>query len=317
MRPIVSIIIPAYNCADVISPAIESAVRQTYSPCEVIVIDDGSTDDTEARIAPYRDVVKFVRTPNRGGNFARQHGADISAGKYLQFLDADDYLDLDKIEVQAQMLEASPSAGCVFGKVRILQEVADGTILNRGEFGADSGHDLCSDWLMGHVAQTNSVLWKREFFDEIGGWNLAMKSIQDKEIAMRAIMANEQQIIYDPTPRAIWLKSPRNSVSKAISSTSALASLDLTEVFIDWLEKRPDFDRLHRYIAQSLWGGVVCLSGCDKRLAAARLSRYRRLGYIRWRDLLIMGKFSALTAVVGVPAALTLKALFQRRSITC
>jgi glycosyltransferase involved in cell wall biosynthesis len=311
MRPIVSIIIPAYNCADFISQAIESAIRQTYSPCEVIIIDDGSTDDTEARIAPYRDVVKFVRTPNRGGNFARQHGADISSGKYLQFLDADDYLDLDKIEVQVQMLEASPFAGCVFGKVRILEEATGGAFVNGGMFGMDDGADLRRAWIAGPVAQTNSMLWRREFFERIGGWNLSLKSLQDKEIAMRAIMADQTKILYDVIPRAVWRKSSRESVSKIKSCSSALASLDLKEVFIEWLEAQSECDRLHRDIAATLWNGVVALSRHDKDLAAFKLSRYRRRGYIGWRDLLLTDKLSLLTVFTRLPAALRLQMLLR------
>jgi LmbE family N-acetylglucosaminyl deacetylase/GT2 family glycosyltransferase len=89
-RPTFSIVISTYQLADVVTEAVESALAQTVPPLEVIVCDDGSTDDTEAALAPYRDRIVYMRKENGGLSSARNAGARIASGDFLAFLDADD-----------------------------------------------------------------------------------------------------------------------------------------------------------------------------------------------------------------------------------
>jgi glycosyltransferase involved in cell wall biosynthesis len=117
--PLVSIVIPAFNSCDYIVDAIESALAQTYSSIEVIVVDDGSTDQTRETL---NDLAKSGRIhyhfqPNRGLGAARNTGIRLSQGQYLQFLDADDLISPTKIERQVLLLESSPQmaiCGCDF-----------------------------------------------------------------------------------------------------------------------------------------------------------------------------------------------------------
>lgn len=95
---LVSIIIPCFNAEQYISEAIESALNQTYGAIEVIVIDDGSTDNSTDIIARYNKQVCFVKQENGGPGAARNRGLDLAKGDYIQFLDADDLLGPDKIE---------------------------------------------------------------------------------------------------------------------------------------------------------------------------------------------------------------------------
>jgi glycosyltransferase involved in cell wall biosynthesis len=104
--PIVSIIIPTYNDWPVVCDAIDSALNQTYKNIEVIVIDDGSTDNTEKYLKDkYKDRIAYVCQVNKGPGSARNYGIRISSGKYLQFLDSDDLLDPDKIKIQVGKLQ--------------------------------------------------------------------------------------------------------------------------------------------------------------------------------------------------------------------
>src|SRR5690242_7347043 len=103
----VSAVIPCYNAERWIGEAIQSCLNQTYSPIEVVVIDDGSTDHSLAVIKSFGHKIKWETGPNRGGNHARNRGFTLSVGKYVQFLDADDYLLPQKIERQLTMLCSS------------------------------------------------------------------------------------------------------------------------------------------------------------------------------------------------------------------
>lgn len=103
--PLVSIIIPTYNDGLLVCQAIDCALNQTYENREIIVVDDGSTDNTEQVLnEKYKDRIVYIRQENKGAGGARNTGLRNASGKYLQFLDADDLLDLDKISIQIKQL---------------------------------------------------------------------------------------------------------------------------------------------------------------------------------------------------------------------
>jgi len=105
-EPLVSIIIPTYNSASVVCQAIDCSLHQHYGNIEVIVIDDGSTDDTEMLLKrKYEGRITYIRQENKGPGSARNTGIRHASGKYLQFLDADDLLDPNKIRIQMSRLQ--------------------------------------------------------------------------------------------------------------------------------------------------------------------------------------------------------------------
>ena len=124
---LVSIIIPAYNRRGIILKTIESCFAQTYPDIEVIVVDDGSTDDTCAVIEqaildhPIWDL-HLIRQPNAGPSTARNRGLIASRGEFIQFLDSDDVLVSDKIEKDVTELRSDPEVGVVYGKVVYVNE---------------------------------------------------------------------------------------------------------------------------------------------------------------------------------------------------
>lgn len=101
--PLVSIIIPCWNGANYVSDAIESALAQTYPKVEVIVIDDGSTDDTPAILQSFYGRIRWESTLNRGACAARNRGLELAKGEFIQFLDVDDLLHADKIAKQLEV----------------------------------------------------------------------------------------------------------------------------------------------------------------------------------------------------------------------
>lgn len=109
-RPRVSVVIPAYNRGDVVGAAIDSARAQTVSDIEIIVVDDGSTDDTESVVRSYDDSrVRYLsHGENRGRSAARNTGIDAARGEYVAFLDSDDRWLAHKLERQLARLESRP-----------------------------------------------------------------------------------------------------------------------------------------------------------------------------------------------------------------
>lgn len=115
--PSISVIIPAYNYGRYIRTAIDSVLVQTLPASEIIVVDDGSTDDTEGEVRSYGSRVVYVKQSNSGVSVARNHGVGIAKGEYIAFLDPDDYWYPWKLEVQHQYLEGHPDVGVVTGNV--------------------------------------------------------------------------------------------------------------------------------------------------------------------------------------------------------
>jgi len=109
----VSVIIPAYNNADLTVRTVESVLRQTYKNIEIIVVDDGSTDNTKLKLVPYTGKIKYVYKKNGGACSARNLGIRLSTGEYIGFLDCDDIYLPKKIELGIDYLEKHPDFGFV------------------------------------------------------------------------------------------------------------------------------------------------------------------------------------------------------------
>ena len=126
--PLISVIIPTYNRAHYLGEAIESVLGQTYGNHELIVVDDGSTDQTNDVVAAFGDRVVLLRQDNRGTGAARNTGIARSSGGFLAFLDDDDVWVERKLSLQMQAFEAAPEIDVVYGNVQqfISPELSDG-----------------------------------------------------------------------------------------------------------------------------------------------------------------------------------------------
>src|SRR3954453_18164174 len=110
----VSVIIPTYNRASYIATAVESALNQTRIPDEILVVDDGSTDDTDRVLRQFGLPIRVIRQANRGRSAARNVGLRAATGDAVLFLDSDDFLMPENIETCARVLETKPEIGVVY-----------------------------------------------------------------------------------------------------------------------------------------------------------------------------------------------------------
>jgi len=152
---LVSIVIPVYNGARFLADAIESALEQTYRPVEVIVVDDGSTDDT-AEVIDRFAAVRSVRQDNAGPSAARNRGMSLAAGSLLTFCDSDDRYRPSKVDVQVQHLREHPDVGCVLVGHETFYEAG----VARAKWEQDEGG-----------TQPQSVMARRSVFDVVGGFD--------------------------------------------------------------------------------------------------------------------------------------------------
>ncbi|HVE80880.1 MAG TPA: glycosyltransferase [Candidatus Dormibacteraeota bacterium] len=118
-KPLVSIVIPSYNHSRFLTDAVNSALAQTYRPLEVIVVDDGSTDNTADIAKKFGSKISYIRQTNQGPSAARNKGVAAAKGEYLLFLDADDLLEPGYIEQCLEALAANPQAAYVYTQMKL------------------------------------------------------------------------------------------------------------------------------------------------------------------------------------------------------
>jgi glycosyltransferase involved in cell wall biosynthesis len=138
--PRVSVVIPTFNRARLVCETVDSVLRQGFRDFEILVIDDGSTDDTEAALARYGDAVRYVRQANRGMNPARNVGLSMARGDYVALLDSDDLWEGYKLELQVKLLDRFPDAGFAFSDFSIMKGES------RREDGLATWHHPPHDW---------------------------------------------------------------------------------------------------------------------------------------------------------------------------
>jgi glycosyltransferase involved in cell wall biosynthesis len=117
-HPLVSVITPVYNARRYLGEAIDSVLRQTYKPVELIVVDDASDDGSADVARSYGTAVRYAYQPRRGGGAARNRGVELARGEFLAFLDADDRFLPDKLDSQVRTLGNDGDLDMVFGHVR-------------------------------------------------------------------------------------------------------------------------------------------------------------------------------------------------------
>ncbi|MCS6319465.1 MAG: glycosyltransferase family 2 protein, partial [Nitrospira sp.] len=115
--PRVSVVIPTYNCARFLGQTIDSALRQAYRDFEIIVVDDGSTDDTQQVVAGYGKTIRYVYQANQGASAARNVALSIASGEFIAYLVADDLWIADKLSRQVEYLDAHPACGFLHTEV--------------------------------------------------------------------------------------------------------------------------------------------------------------------------------------------------------
>jgi len=161
---LVSVIIPTYNRSKILRATLESVLAQTYPAIEVIVVDDGSTDDTAATVESYTGRVRYVKQANRGVEMARNKGIRVSSGDYLNFLDDDDLMMPTKIERQMEILDSQPQVGLVHCGYHYIDQ--DGNHMETT--GRLPEGDVRKQLVWGCFPWSGGPLIRRECFDHIG-----------------------------------------------------------------------------------------------------------------------------------------------------
>jgi hypothetical protein len=184
MSPLVSIVIPCFNAAHLVGEAIESALCQDGPDSEVIVIDDGSTDESLSVIRSYGERVRWESGPNRGACAARNRGLAMAKGEWIQFLDADDLLLPGKLAIQfPHALASAPDRLSIcFGSPSDGNKFFDWQYSRK----VDSERDPV-DYVLGGAVPTCAPLHSRQNLLAVGGFDEALPCAQETDLHLRLV----------------------------------------------------------------------------------------------------------------------------------
>lgn len=195
--PVVSVIVPTFNRAGLIIDAVNSVFEQSYRPIELIVVDDGSIDETRSLISqwvsmiensPHSEGFSFIyeRKENAGAPSARNLGFKISSGDYIQYLDSDDVLRPEKISNAISTFLMNPGIDLVYSKGEIadIDKIdAPPTIFS----GANLELNPCVSEVAINMSNTILPVFKRKVVKDTGPWNESLLALQDWEFFARAM----------------------------------------------------------------------------------------------------------------------------------
>lgn len=266
----ISVIIPTYNRAQLIREAVESVIGQDFSDWELLIIDDGSTDNTREIVGKYGKSVKYVHQENAGPSAARNRGMSCAGGKYIAFLDADDVWLPEKLAIQNKLMENSRSAGIVATGYYVCDRdlnVRETVIRKRKKVRR-------RDLLVKNTILTSSVLGRRECILEGGLFNERYRFGEDWDMWLR--IASRFEIAYVQEPLCKYrvhsdsitlgmdprnLEDWRDIIKRSRKSVGSPRELALSNKSLGWFyfnvsyfhQCRNDKKSERKYLAMSLF----------------------------------------------------------------
>jgi len=252
--PAVSVVIPAYNRANVLGRAIDSALAQTRRDIEVVVVDDGSSDDTEAVVEGYDDPrVRYVaHGANRGVSAARNTGVDAARGEYVAFLDSDDEWVARKLERQLAAIE-SRGPGWVGAYCEPLvpdpspfaRAVAWASGLVRRDGVTEGGRELADALLRMQVFMSpgSTLIVERAVLESVGGFDEGLRIYEDWDLVLRVLAVGKLAHVDEPLavihasgdpPGAVYAANDRRYLDRNAELVAELAGRGI------------DVERVHR-----------------------------------------------------------------------
>lgn len=288
----VSIIIPAYNSGKHLAESIESALAQTWTKKEIIVVDDGSADNSFSIAEKYAEIpgVKVIRQENKGASGARNTGLKEAKGDYIQFLDADDLLSPDKIEGQIMVLNGSSTQLAICRTIHFNDgEDCQNGIETRDWFCTDytdpvdfltklyAGDEVLPGY--GGMVTIHSWLTPRKLIDAVGPWNERLSLDDDGEFFCRVILASEG-IKFSHVGFNYYRKFDSQQSLSAQKSKKGMESAILAiDLKLGYIKAKSQNSLIDRVFAKHYWWTGVLAYPRFKDLSKYCIEKAKELGY--------------------------------------
>jgi glycosyltransferase involved in cell wall biosynthesis len=191
----ITVIIPTYNRAPLLIRAVQSVLDQTLQPKEIIIVDDGSTDNTKETVAEHFPQCRYIQQTNHGVSAARNRGIEAATGEWLAFLDSDDEWLLGKLQAQVDLLQKHP-------EIRICHTeeiwIRNGKRVNQMKKHAKSGGYIFQNCLPLCVISPSSVMIHSSLFAEVGTFDEGLPACEDYDLWLRICATNPVAFVEQP-----------------------------------------------------------------------------------------------------------------------
>ncbi|HEY0863715.1 MAG TPA: glycosyltransferase family 2 protein [Lacunisphaera sp.] len=312
--PVVSIIIPCHNAAPWLRPAVESVLGQTWPLTEIIVIDDGSTDNSLALARQFESRgVRVVAQANAGASAARNHGLRLARGDLIQFLDADDLISPEKIGAQVELLHERPAgtvATCAWG--RFQEDPRTARFVDDAVFRDFAPVDflvLAGD--TGAMMHPSCWLLPRPVVERAGPWDESLSLNDDGEYFARALLASAG-MAFSATGRSYYRSGLRGSLSQQRGERARRSQFRSLELITQHLLAAEDTPRTRRAAANYFQRFIHDFFPAPADLMTDAAARIHALGGASIGPPPMGAKTAALAAIIGWRNVWRLKHLWGR-----
>jgi len=246
----ISVVMPAYNYGRFIRDAIDSVLAQTYAAHEIIVVDDGSTDDTQQVLAEYGDRIRVITQTNQGVSAARNAGIAAARGEYIAFLDSDDIMRARKLECDVARFERDPGLGLVHCGAESFDNTGRTISVSlTGMEGWIAPDLLALDREV--IAAPGSIAVPKRVAEEIGGFDVRLQPSEDWDfcyriaVRYRAGFVPEVLVRYRLHGSGIHLNVPKMEEGMLMALGKAFQSPDPAVQAM----RKHSYGRIHRVLA--------------------------------------------------------------------
>jgi len=300
--PLISVIIPCYNHGRFLSKAIDSVLKQSYRHHEIIVVDDGSTDDTKVVAGRYAEV-KYIYQFNQGLSAARNTGIDNSTGQYLVFLDSDDWLFDDALQINLQYLLQKKEAGFVSGAYTVLSDRGSAEIKKSVE------EDHYCNLLRGnYISMHAAVMYQRRVFNNLR-YDTTLRACEDYDIYLK-IARKETVIIHHTRQIAVYYHHDSNmSGNMPVMLESALKVLSRQKEFLkNETEKeclRQGMEHWKNHYSLNIYSKLVQVPASNnnknREQEVSALRTHQRNLYYKYRLVKVLSPIRQVIFKIGPP----------------
>lgn len=266
----ISVIVPCYNYGHLIHDTIKSVIAQTYTNWELIVVDDGSTDNTRTVVDEFISMdsrIKYVWQSNSGLASARNKGLQNSKGEYIQFLDADDLIESQKFQYQIELFKNNSETDIVYGSVRYFRndpyDLNDRLFTYWGEnkewMPGFSGYGrlFLPEVLAIGISHLSSPLFSKKIVDQIGQFDSEINAVADSHFLMRCLIA-DSFFLYHDTPGSYslvrWHPSNMSKNLQLMQSEQLKMHKKLIPFLLDFPEAKRQNERVIKSLNYQLQG---------------------------------------------------------------
>jgi glycosyltransferase involved in cell wall biosynthesis len=250
-QPAITVIIPTYNNAPYLPLALTSIFEQDFTAYEIIVVDDGSTDDTVRLLEPFAGRIQYIYQENAGSAAARNRGLGLARGQFVVFLDADDLLLPGKLRQQVAYLRERPSLGYVHSGWHQVDE--NGRLLQTVEPWHQVPALTLEAWLQYKTVQLGAIMFRRRWLEQVGGLDPTLRQAHDVDLMLRLSLAGCQgEWLYAPT---ISYRQHSHSTMRRNARTQAESVLAMLDKFFSLPDVPPQVqaEKQKTYYYSTLW----------------------------------------------------------------